>query len=234
MALRQSNISSTAGSASPNCSYSSLPLSGSALIVGIASWKGSAHTHNSVADNKGNTWTQVGTTQAFAAGGGQVRLSKWRLDNVPSATGTFTVTLTASATCDARMAIAEESGAQASALDQVVSGSGTGTSASVTLPTTTNAYDVLYGVLTTGQDATAVMTEDGSFSVVREDQDNASNQAISLIRKEVTSTGTYAVSWTIGSAAWGAAAVALKLTAAATALLPRRQPLRVWPRVARW
>lgn len=231
------NIATVAGSASPACSFGSLPSAGSCIVFGVASWKTSAHTHNSVADNQGGTYTQIGTTLGVAGGGGQIRLSLWKRDNISSPSGTFTVTLTASATCDARIIIAEYAGMATSTLDQSNTGTGTGTTASAALSATANADDVIVGLLTTNQAGTASMTEDGTNlpTLVRENEDNSANQAINMAQRVVSSTGTYTGSWAVGSSDWLCVVAALKGAAAATkAHPPRRQPVRIWSRVARW
>lgn len=210
------NLSATSGSATPACSFAALPAAGSCIVVGWASWKATAHTHNSMADNQGGTYTQIGSTLTIndngGAGGANIRISLWKRDAISAPSGTFTVTATASATCDSRLVIAEYAGMAASTLDQTNQASGSGTTPTTTLATTTNPDDAIVGVLTSGAVGTVTMTEDATNlpTLIREDQDNSANQCINMAERIVSSTAAYTGNWAITSGPWACIVVALK------------------------
>lgn len=230
IARPRDNISTTSGSATPACSFATLPAAGSLVVVVFASWKASTFTHNSVADNQGNgAYTQVGTTTASNTTNDFIRLSMWYKENIAAPSGTFTVTCTASSTVDARVVIAEYTGiAAASPLDAQAAGTPAATTnATVTLAATTQADELLIGGMAWRSGTDVTLTEDATNlpTLVRENEDNQTNQAVNVAERILSATGTYTANWalsasrnwicqaaTFKAAAGGAAARAQRLT----------------------
>lgn len=87
MAFRQSKAGNGFNVSSLAISLNSLPLTGSALIVGCGDNAGSAAI-SSVTDNAGNTYVQD-----FTTGGGGYGLEVWKAENITPAIGTHTITI---------------------------------------------------------------------------------------------------------------------------------------------
>lgn len=195
----QNAIATQNSTQSPAISFATLPGAGSAVVLFIASWNGSAHrTVSSVADNQtGNSYTRIGNS-SNSAGGNFINVEEWVASNINGPSGTFTVTATLSASGDSRVVIAEyTSGALSSIIDISTCGFATSNSLTSTFNTATNqANEMIIGVMTHVAAATTI-TQDATNlpNLIRENEDNLSGQAINASERYVTASATYAGPW---------------------------------------
>jgi len=214
MARVQDSQTRANGTSSLSTSLAALPASGNSIIAFIAGWSFTTPSaHNSVADNQGNSFTQIGTTiEAVTGPSVWIRLSAWQLTNVGSTSGTYTVTATLSAASDCDIvAIELNNMVAASLVDQNTGTNGSSTTPSATLGSSTNAYDTILAGLTWTSASTATEDATNLPGLVREIEDNASGQALAVAERFVGATAAYTANWVLGtSRQWAVIAVALK------------------------
>ncbi len=207
------------GTAAPSWNVTPLPAAGNCVLVFWFSWATVAHTHDSLADNKGSTVTRVTTgTLQFGSGTDRGAGSLWIIENAGTITGTWTFTGAVSTAADNAFEVIEYTNVPTSSVvDQVVQSAPASTaSPSATLPATGTAYDTIvagFNYLAT----TTTITEDVDNlpGNVGENEDNSTGVAINVSERFVGATGTYTANWALGAArVGGIIAVALKESAA--------------------
>lgn len=170
--------------------FNSAVTAGNNVVV-VPNSSGFGHDLTSVSDSVGNTYTQRSTN-----GSGSARVSIYASTNVPTG-GAFTVTFDmAGAGGFGEMCIAEFSGANVFSQQN----SGTATDSSPTSGNITEAGQALWiGGLTHSTGGTITLTEDGTWTLIGEEENNSAGQALSMIYK-VQGGATDDAAWTTGSA----------------------------------
>jgi hypothetical protein len=193
MALVQSKITFTTGADTLALSFDATPTVNNLIVVGVSAFNGV--TTCTVSDNQGNTWAQA----AERLSGDSSTRASLHYAVAATSSGTFTVTTNPSgASSDITIVIAEFSGmATSSVLGNVNNNGGTSTTPSSGSATTTVASELVVGVVShTGTDRT--ITEDGGWTLIREDEGGSSHMPISMIYQE-PAAGSYNAGWTIGT-----------------------------------
>lgn len=226
IAVVQSKKVIVTSSDSAAVTFDSTPTAGNLILVFASNFPGSASTATCT-DNKSNTYSQVFTAQDTSTSS---RVWHWYAKNVTSS-ATFTITVNPTgASADITVVIVEVSGADTTApLDQNNTATGNGTAPTVSVTTSTN-NEGYFGVLThNGTNRT--LTENGSYSLIDENEGGTSNMPIS-VEWRTTTSGTISASWTIGTGAvdW-VCGVASYLASSAAARVDR--PVKVVQAVKR-
>lgn len=205
--LVQSQIGRNVGAGNLATSFSGTPTTGNLVVVMIAI-DGAIGT---VTDNQsGNTYTAAQETSSG------LHVAVWRAPNV-NATGTFTVTVTGG---NAKTVVIAECGSAATVSPGDGGNGTTGSDATAETGniTTTNADDILIGLVGTDQGNTDAITPDtgAGWATVREEEDGGSFFAASGASRIVAATSTYAHVWTLaGAHGWITALAAFKGAAGA-------------------
>lgn len=190
---------------SDTLAYSPNPTAGSALVAFHANYSGGVTpTINLPTDN----------AHTYAAAINQhnsVGMNAIKAFYVLNCTGgARTVTFSADAsTQDMTMILAEFSGVTAvGALDQTGTNSGTSTAPSVTSGTTTQADEVVLGIMT--HDGGNIAITEGQ-TIIQENETNATSAGVGTEYQIVTTVGAKSSTWTLGSSvAWVADNFTLK------------------------
>lgn len=193
--------------------------SGSSFLI-FAIDDGSSRT---VSDNKGNTsnYSQVGSTLTNWLGFG-INLSIWLCTNGTGGAG-HTATLTPGASADLEVYLVEVTGGATASLVDALSSAfwndDNATPFTSNNVVTTNATDLLLAFTATDISLTETLTWGNSFTQVVADG-NPGHFGSGIAKRLVTSTGTYASSFTSNNSSQSATAViALKSAAAGAAAL---------------
>lgn len=198
---------------SSNVSFGTTPAAGSMVTVGIGAWRTDTLPAITVSDNQGNTYSLV-TSQV--TGGNQAGAYLYRAYNV-TASGTFTVTVAPASATDITVSIASwtdvyTAGSPNDGSTQAIATSTSADSGSIT---TTDAGDIVIGVLShAGSNAT--LTEGGTYTLLYENEGGSTNAPISVIYKLPGSTGSYNATWTIANTVTWLALIAAFKPAATT------------------
>lgn len=200
-ALVQSKSAVLNGIDSTSLTFDSTPGWGNAILVFFTTY--GATTVHSVVDNKGNSYAQAKQQDISANAEGT---ALWWSKNIMSS-ATFTVTVNpGGSSCDCTLVIAEFSGVDPLA-DVYATNAATGDStapASGNVTTPANSY--LLAALLTHGNTNRTLTENGSWSLIAENEGGTSNIPASAIYRVPTS-GTYGASWTIGTGSSSYAAI---------------------------
>lgn len=187
-------------------SFSSLPLSGSLIVVLVSDYDGTGTI--SCADNQSNTYTQASSVAA-----GQNRQTIFYARNIGSPSGTFTATVTCSTAghyfC---LGAAEVTGAETgtTCLDQIATATGNNTNATITSPTLSQTNEIVFAVTgDTGSDADHGYDRPAAtaFNVVMTNNDGTTHQVGVGDSKIVSATTAVTCNWGTLAAtySWGAA-----------------------------
>lgn len=186
---------------------------GNSNLVGLR--LGSLTATLSISDTKSNTYSGAGGDVCIVAGG--ETLCIFSAHNVAGGSTTVTATVTGGP-ATLRWGIHEYSGlATSSTLDKTHSANGVGTAAdSGATATTTQADELLFGVLDCGAGCTATA---GSGYTLR---NNNIGSKYSSEDQIVSATGTYSATFTITSDDWSAAIATYKAAAGGAPAAPKR------------
>ena len=193
------------------------------FLLGLSScFDGGGVSTMAVSHSEGS-WTAPAGTPVLADANGGAFINYFN----NSGGGTFTVTFTpGGGSSDIDAVVIEVSGAASSAFDQYVEATGTFTSsaggtATVTTGTLAQANNLIFTVLT-HNGANRTFTEDAAYTLVAEDEDNATSQAFhsQRITTATSDTGAKTATVALGTAAgadtvtWAIAAIVVKEAAA--------------------
>lgn len=197
----QSKKIQVSGGVSQALTFDNTVTTGNTIVVEVASWGNQA---NGCSDNKSNTYSP----QAAAQSGSVTSYSRIYTATASTAGSSFQVTVTWPGASDATVIIAEWSGV--GSIECANSANGTGTSVSVsTNGATTSATDTLTGVMAHDADGTHALTE--GYTLIEEAEDNHNSAAGNAQYRNLSSTGTFSLTWTIDTSAnWNASLIALK------------------------
>lgn len=197
--------SHVSGNAFVTVSFGSLPTVGHLVIVAISS-SGPNAVATSVTDNQtGNTYTQVGTSQATPSTGDNIQIF---YTVVVGATGTFTVTANFGGTSvGTTMAIHEFSGnaTSGSLAVQTASANGTSTAPAVASTTPTNANSLAFSAEVDANGDGTTITAGTSFTIDITQLITSTNERIGTEHWiQTTATATTGAFTLGGSAQWAA------------------------------
>lgn len=191
----------SASGANVVCSFTTLPATGSSIIVTILGWGSSADfTITSVTDNQGN-----GTyTQSFISGAqGLKQIHQYIKHGIGTPSGTFSVTIDlAQPTNVYTLAVASEVTGldQTSTVDQVLGNPVTSTTLDASVGptgTTTVANEIVYAMMTLDNgDSTLNITVPSGYTEILVEQNGVANEGGEVAYKIVTGTGTQSAAWT--------------------------------------
>jgi hypothetical protein len=199
IALLQHNSAANA----TNATFTTQETTAGSLIVACADTRATADdTSMSASDTAGNSFS-VAVGPTFLNGGGTVECL-YAINN--TATTNDVVTITGTPTAIQDIVLAEFSGiASSNPVDTTNAATGNSTTpSSGSTNATTNADDLIFGMCVTAGTATS----GSGFTSL--DSPNSNNDEY----KTVSSTGSYATTWTQGNVAWVADMVAFKAAAA--------------------
>jgi hypothetical protein len=196
MAPVQSKNVVVSGATSVQLSFDALPAVGNTIAVVCAVWAQDEGNNLSCSDNQSNVVTARSGVNGSSAVAG---LASWTIP-VTNSSGTFTVTVSGmQAAGDMTLHIVEIPGTfHAFSYDAVVPAPALAGTRSIT---TTEPSCELLGFLASGWTINPVVaTLGGGFSTVRENTNNLTANDLFTASRTVTSTGTYAPTWTWGDA----------------------------------
>lgn len=208
------------GATSHNDTFAASVTAGNTLILHLG-WFVSAAGTETVTDGT-NTWTLIRRQGPSS----NCRLSEWRAYNV--AAGSTTVTITPPGTgSDAQIVISEWSGLTTTDPLDVETGattaSGTSHATGSTGTTTQNNELVMVAITHTG--STTTLTQDGTMTLLHEEENGSAGMPINTAYKSITSTGTQSHTWSSGANRVGLCGIfTLKEAAAAATSAPPPWP----------
>lgn len=168
-------------------------VSGSTFLIYVTD----PNQNITVGDNKGNVYTQIGTT--FAFGGTPSRVSRWMKQNGTGGAGhTITVTWT-SGSADPSVFFVELKGVAAASLDSPASATGLDSATPFTVSTaapTAQASEIAIAFDGIDQGGIITRAESTGFSLVQEEQNGNAFWTGSVWSKVLSATGTVTPSFT--------------------------------------
>lgn len=221
IAVAQSTKSNTSSSSAPTTSFGSLPAAGSLVYVHITSYQssGTNPTITGVADNQGvgNSYSLV-ASQVTTGGSDNYRHEVWLCQNIGATSGTFTVTVSFTATVSSFITIVAVTGqATTGQPHKQVNGTGNSSTPSQTLPATTVANCIILGGMTHNNGSPTITPDATNLPTqLQEEEDNGSTEAGNVAYRAVSATGAYTGSWALSSSStWAVIVVALAEAGAA-------------------
>ena len=194
-------------STSGSLAFSSNVTAGSVIVVALMGY--SSASTITISDTRSNTYTRVGTLTT--GGDGALWLDCW-VATVASS-GSCTVQYSSLLTPYLSLMIAEYGDmATSSFVDQSVVATGSSTTpSSGNTSTTTNANDVLFGLMVSMAGSNVSITAGTSYTIRQEYEDGSSYMHGAIEDRDVSSTGAYSAGFTLGSSqGWICRVVALK------------------------
>jgi YD repeat-containing protein len=214
----QSKTAAVGSSGNNAATFSSAPVAGDTVVVGLACYGLNDCHVTSLTDNYSNSYTQIGPTATYGGPSQNITRVLFYCASGVATGSTFTVTsaLSNSGGGDSNLYIAEYSGVTCN-VDQSTTGtngsSGT-TQLQTSSATTTNGTDLILGLAgaSTGGAATA-----GSGYNLRQNGNNGTAEYGGFEDRMVTATGSYSGNMTLTSntSYWGMVMLALKGTSGA-------------------
>jgi hypothetical protein len=222
IALVQSKLGSTTTTGANAVTFTSTPTAGNLIVVCVTYFGGGSDYFSSIADNKSNTYTQVGSTLHANATSDYCRVY-YAKNITSSATFTITVNFTGSpGSGDTMVAIHEYSGADTTApLDSVnpgATGSGTAVSPGAVTPTVNGCLIFSGGCDDSGANATPTANTGGGYTLRQHQDDASSHERIYTEDFVQTTAASTTASFTIGASShWAVQAAVFKPSGAAAA-----------------
>lgn len=182
------------------------------LTVVVCIWFGAGVTFTSMADSKGNTWTQIGSQQTTS---GNAKMRMYYAKNITGgASHTFTLTVSANNSYPL-LFVSEFSGIDTTSpfdVQAATTGSSTTPSSGVTA-TRAQADELLVGGLVDESSGVVTITAGTNFTIPTngKEENGAANSTGAIEYQIVSSTGTDAGTFTISvSEPWGAQVATFK------------------------
>lgn len=210
MALIQSKLGSVTSAGSNAVTFDSTPTAGNLIIVAITYFGGGSDYFSTLSDNKGNTYTQVGTPQHANATSDYVRL--YYAKNISSsATFTITATFTGSpGSGDTMVACFEYSGMDTTAPLDVSDTNKTGSSSTPTSNsiTPTQNGELIFMVEVDDNGGSATASANSPFTFRLHQDDSTTHERINTADYTQPTAGSISGSFNIGTSSNYAIAIA--------------------------
>lgn len=211
-AINQTSHYKGATAATHQTTFATLPKAGNTIVVAYYTWRSGAHTVNAsgITDNNGNTY-EIGCKRDYTYGTDRFSVGVFYAKNIKVTAGTFTVTITPTASSELSFRAVEYTGLDPVApLDYGTSNTGSVSPVNSGSLNTTAAHTLLVGVVdlqTTGGQA---LTPTNSFSDLGT-TNSGTNPMGGMATRIVTAKGSYAATWTLSPTSnWGSCIAAFK------------------------
>lgn len=192
-------------------------------FIAFMMWEGATFT--SIADSKSNTWSLLGSEQAFGPGSARCRMYSC-VNGTGGASHTVTLT-TGAGSIYASLFLLELLGVATSSAQDGTTQQGTDSASPYTRSiTTTNADDVLIAGISTNSGTNPSSLSESSGFTIQQEQTNATIQYTGGIATRIVSAiDTYTPSFTQtgGASTSGMILVAFKAAAGGASIAPRAQ-----------
>lgn len=162
---------------------------GNTIWVGVSDASGQGSL--TISDNKGNTYTQIGTTQTNASGS---QLRRYYCANIAGGSG-HTVTATWGSNSDAVVAVLELAGVQSSPLDVSSQGADANPPWTTTTPTLSQADSVAVSMASGATNGT--WSESSGFTIDQQEGNSSLYWTAAAGSRVVSATTALTPSWTI-------------------------------------